>query len=144
MSTGDSQSHTPPPGPSNDEPQATPSSNNGPPTTPPPSQDLLQALLQANLQTQQLLQRNSAAKKKIWVTKPDKFDEKIGDYILTWLDAFNKFFEHRERNENDVVDDRERIDIAVNTINSNLNMKLVNYEKEFGQFDSWKTFIDYM
>jgi hypothetical protein len=32
------------------------------------------------------------SRRKVWISKPDKFDAKVGDY--TWLDNFNKFFEH--------------------------------------------------
>ena len=143
----------------------TPEPLNEPPSVTPPALDasapdvtetqrLVEQLAQSTLQhekmqreTQQLLLQvlsSSSKSKKIWIDKPDKFDGKVGDYINSWLDTFDKFFEYRERSENKEVDHEERIAIAVNNTTRPLNEELIGHERTFGTWDTWDEFKNYM
>src|SRR5437667_6974228 len=60
---------------------------------------------QENAQTtntllEQLVQKLDGGKKgKIWVDKPERFNGKIGDSVENWLNGWELWFKHREKQD---------------------------------------------
>ena len=56
--------------------------------------DSLNGLLESNQLMQQALLNNGTLKHKVYVSMPDKFHGKVGDFIEGWLEQFETWFHH--------------------------------------------------
>src|SRR5947199_5861448 len=129
-------------------------------TTPPPpdlaaEMEQLRAQLaelhqqQTNAQTtntllEQLVQNlNTGKKSKIWVDKPERFNGKIGDSLENWLNGWELWFKHREKQDGP-EEERTKIETAMQCTTATVRSSLARHEREGGPWTTWKSFQTYM
>src|ERR1700719_4640312 len=105
--------------------------------------DPLTALLESNRLLQQTLLSRTNRTQRVYDSMPDKFDGKVGDFIEAWLEQFETWFRHREQVEGP-VDDRMRIETAMQNTKSNISVDLTRHESDYDQWMTWKTFSEHM
>ena len=91
---------------------------------------------------QQVLLNNRTLKHKVYVSMPDKFDGKVGDFIEVWLEQFETWFHHQKQVEGP-VDPRTHIDTAIQNMKSNISIDLTRHEADYGQWMTWEAFSAY-
>src|SRR5437762_1930913 len=94
---------------------------------------------QENAQTtntllEQLVQKLDGGKKgKIWVDKPERFNGKIGDSVENWLNRWELWFKHREKQDG-LEDERTKIETAMQSCTTaTVQSALARHERENGQ-----------
>jgi len=129
-------------------------------TTPPPpdyaaEMEQLRAQLaklhqqQMNAQTtnsllEQLVQNlNTGKKSKIWVDKPERFNGKIGDSVKNWLNGWELWFKHREKQDGP-EEERTKIETAMQCTTATVRSALARHERENGQWTTWDNFKKHM
>src|SRR5438552_16859976 len=104
---------------------------------------------QENAQTmntllEQLVQKLDGGKKgKIWVDKPERFNGKIGDSVENWLNGWELWFKHREKQDGP-EDERTKIETAMQYTTATGRSALARHERENGQWTTWDNFKRYM
>ena len=104
---------------------------------------------QENAQTtnnllEQLVQKLDGGKKgKIWVDKPERFNGKIGDSVENWLNGWELWFKHREK-QHGPEDERTKIETAMQCTTATVRSALARHERENGQWTTWDNFKRYM
>jgi len=105
--------------------------------------DSLNALLESNWLMQQALLKNCTLKRKVYVSIPDKFDGKVGDFIEAWLEQFETWFHHREQVKGP-LDPHTCIDTTTQNTKSNISIDLTQHEANYGQWMMWEAFSEHM
>ena len=104
---------------------------------------------QTNAQTtntllEQLVQNlNTGKKSKIWVDKPERFNGKIGDSVENWLNGWELWFKHREKQDGP-EEERTKIETAMQCTTATVRSSLARHEREGGPWTTWKSFQTYM
>src|SRR5437667_7675926 len=104
---------------------------------------------QTNAQTtntllEQLVQKLDGGKKsKIWVDKPERFNGKIGDSVENWLNGWELWFKHREKQDGP-EEERTKIETAMQCTTATVRSALARHERENGQWTTWDSFQKYM
>ena len=104
---------------------------------------------QMNAQTtnsllEQLVQNlNTGKKSKIWVDKPERFNGKIGDSVENWLNGWELWFKHREKQDGP-EEERTKIETAMQCTTATVRSALARHERENGQWTTWDNFQKYM
>ena len=104
---------------------------------------------QTNAQTtntllEQLVQNlNTGKKSKIWVDKPERFNGKIGDSVENWLNGWELWFKHREKQDGP-EEERTKIETAMQCTTATVRSALAKHERENGQWTTWDSFQKYM
>src|SRR5437667_2653386 len=104
---------------------------------------------QTNAQTtntllEQLVQNlNTGKKSKIWVDKPERFNGKIGDSVENWLNGWELWFKHREKQDGP-EEERTKIETAMQCTTATVRSALARHERENGQWTTWDSFQKYM
>src|SRR5437773_5031840 len=100
---------------------------------------------QMNAQTtnsllEQLVQNlNTGKKSKIWVDKPERFNGKIGDSVENWLNGWELWFKHREKQDGP-EEERTKIETAMQCTTARVRSALARHEHENGQWTTWDNF----
>ena len=109
---------------------------------------MMESVLTAMLGTQEMfkaaMENRQTRSRKVYVPMPEKFDGRVGDYIDNWIDQFQTWFNHRERSEQVAVDDRERIEIAIQDCNTEVSLALRNHETRVARWTTWDSFARHM
>jgi hypothetical protein len=124
---------------SESEPEFSETANGSTPTM----NDTLTALLESNRLLQQAFLSRASRKQKVYVPMPEKFDGKVGDFIEAWLEQFETWFRHREQVEGP-VDERTRIETAIQNTQSDISLDLTRHESDYGQWMTWEAFSDHL
>src|SRR5436190_2785794 len=104
---------------------------------------------QENAQTtnnllEQLVQKLDGGKKgKIWVDKPQRFNGKIGDSVENWLNGWELWFKHREKQDGP-EEERTKIETAMQCTTATVRSALARHERENWQWTTWDSFQKYM
>jgi hypothetical protein len=103
------------------------------------------------LQSQKMLpatrlnhQAHQVRRGKVYVSMPSMFNGKVGDYIENWLEQFQSWFLHSERVEQAPVDDREKIETAMQSCEPHVSAALQNHQKQVAEFSTWESFSHHM
>jgi len=107
----------------------------------------LGTIVEAMVQSQQMFQaavlNRDTRHRKVYVSMPDKFDGKIGDYIDGWLEQFQTWFAHREKVEGP-VDPRTRIETAIQNTHGDISLLLSKHKADYAEFPTWESFANFM
>ena len=113
-------------------------------------QQAITALINSNRVTQENIRlvhekmdAGVTRKRKVYISMPEKFDGRIGEYIESWIERFEIWFRYRERYDAG-VDQRERIETAIQDTERDVCLDLTDREKECGQWATWDEFATYM
>src|SRR6266480_7973534 len=104
---------------------------------------------QMNAQTtnsllEQLVQNlNTGKKSKIWVDKPERFNGKIGDSVENWLNGWELWFKHREKQDGP-EEERTKIETAMQCTTTTVQSALARHERKNGRWATWDSFQKYM
>ena len=101
-----------------------------------------QAATQQQLTTL-LVKTQKNGRRKCLVDKPSKFEGKIGDYVDTWLEGFEAWFEHVEDVDGELTN-KTKIQTAVQTTAEDLRHQLTQHQKTYGVWSTWDDFADHM
>ena len=102
-----------------------------------------QTNVQTNTLLEQLVQKLDGGKGKIWVDKPERFNGKIGDSMENWLNGWELWFKHRERQDGP-EDERTKIETVMQCTTATVRSALARHERENGQWTTWDNFKRYM
>jgi hypothetical protein len=100
----------------------------------------------------QSISRNSEAiadvvstrrKGKVYVDKPEKFEGATGDEIKSWIRRWETYYGQRERQDG-VIDDRTKIESALQTTSQAVGNALMRQEDEYGEWATWDEFKGFM
>ena len=90
---------------------------------------------------QQLVEKIDGSKgSKIWVDKPDKFNGKIGEGVNNWLNGWELWFEHREKQDGKRDDPRLKIETAMQSATEKVKGAMARHERDHGRWTTWKQF----
>src|SRR5437773_4832763 len=104
---------------------------------------------QMNAQTtnsllEQLVQNlNTGKKSKIWVDKPERFNGKIGDSVENWLNGWELWFKHREKQDGP-EEERTKIETAMQCTTATVRSSLARHEREGGPWTTYSGFARYL
>ena len=91
--------------------------------------DSFTILLESNRLLQQILLNHASRKQKVYIFMPEKFNEKVEDFIEAWLEQFETWFRHREQVEKS-IDDHIRIETSIQNTKSNINLDLIRHKTD--------------
>src|SRR5579859_2148362 len=104
------------------------------------NQQQLQEMLMATVQNQS----RPGKTRRVYVPMPKTFDGKVGDYVENWLESFQVWFNHREKAEDVEMDEREKIDTAIQSCTENISRALRNHEARVHAWMTWDEFATHM
>ena len=87
--------------------------------------------------------RDSHHKQKVYVTMPEQFNGKVGDFIDAWLEKFETWFRHREHVEG-TIKERTRVETAIQNTKSEISLDLIHHEADYGAWMTWDAFATHM
>ena len=101
------------------------------------------AMMQLGTLVEAIVLNRDKRHRKVYVSMPDKFDGKFGDYIDGWLEQFQTWFAHREKVEGP-VDPRTRIETAIQNTRGDISLLLSKHEADPAKFPTWDSFANFM